>query len=78
MTNATALHGSGAACCRHVARPAARVIPGIRARLRRAHREWRQAEHLTHLNDHLLRDLGIDRCDIEGSSMGGWCDRRVG
>lgn len=33
----------------------------------RAYRAWRDTEHVMGLSDHLLRDIGVARCEIEAA-----------
>lgn len=62
--NATAWQ-KPAAHHRQVARAVVQAAVVILGPLARAYRARRDAEHLTNLNDHLLRDLGITCRDID-------------
>jgi uncharacterized protein YjiS (DUF1127 family) len=53
---------------RLVGRPIQRLAVCISAWLER-HAELR---HLQSLDDHLLKDIGVSRCDVEREVRGGW------
>jgi uncharacterized protein YjiS (DUF1127 family) len=52
-------------------RPIARAVMRSVARLLelpvRAYRAWRDTEHVMGLSDHLLKDIGVARCEIDAA-----------
>jgi uncharacterized protein YjiS (DUF1127 family) len=68
MTNVNAtvlLHKPGTAHYGQAARAVVRIVALILEPLARAYRARRDAEYLMSLSDHLLKDIGIARCEIE-------------
>jgi uncharacterized protein YjiS (DUF1127 family) len=63
--NATALQEPKVAYDRQVARAVARTAALILVPLVQAFRARRDAEHLMGMSDHLLKDIGVARCEIE-------------
>ena len=74
MTNldATTLERREAPRYRQAARIVASTVAPILARLVRALRARRDAEHLMGLSDHLLKDVGIARCEVDSITRSGW------
>jgi uncharacterized protein YjiS (DUF1127 family) len=63
--NATVLQKPGTAPYRQAVRAVARTVALILAPLAQAYRARRDAEHLMSLNDALLKDIGVSRCEID-------------
>ena len=73
--NLTALQNSEVSRHRHVARAVVRTVALILGPLVQAHRARRDAEHLMGLNDDLLKDIGIARCEVEDAVRWGQARR---
>lgn len=63
--NVTALQKPGTAPYRQAVRAVTRTVALIFAPLAQAYRARRGAEHLMSLNDDLLKDIGVTRCEID-------------
>jgi len=65
--NLWTLPNAGATPRRPLARAAMRYIARLLAVPVRAHRAWRDTEHVMGFSDHLLKDIGVARCEIEAA-----------
>jgi uncharacterized protein YjiS (DUF1127 family) len=63
--NLTALKKPGAGHYRQAARAVARPVALLVGHLARAYRARRVTKYLMSLDDHLLKDMGISRCELE-------------
>ena len=61
------LPNSGGAPSRPIAWAALRSVARLLAVPVRAYRAWRDTEHVMGLSDHLLKDIGVARCEIEAA-----------
>jgi len=61
------LPNSRAAPRRPIARAALRSVAHVLAVPVRAYQVWRETEHVMGLSDHLLKDIGVARCEIEAA-----------
>jgi len=67
MTSLSTLQGSNAGPYRQVARAVVRGVTLILGYLAQAYRARRDSEHIMGFSDHLLKDIGVARCEIEAA-----------
>ena len=61
------LPNSGTSPSRPIAQGALRSVVRLLAVPVRAYRAWRDTEHVMGFSDHLLKDIGIARCEIDAA-----------
>ena len=67
MISLSTLQESNAGPYRQVARAITRRVALILGYLAQAYRTRRDSEHVMGFSDHLLKDIGVARCEIEAA-----------